>query len=78
MTFTADKSLPVDSKLWVDSITGVAASPSNGRQAVKILAQEFLCIESNFCPYIELVLLLEPSQIDELISTLKNLRSADK
>lgn len=75
MTFSFDKSLPLRSELWVDSISGCSmevfsAVGKTDRICVKILGQEF-----SQGPYSEISLFLNSSQIEALINTLNETKA---
>ncbi|HAU9492665.1 TPA: hypothetical protein JEY56_004199 [Escherichia coli] len=79
MSFTFDKSAPFPQKFWVDSITGTESkifitSGMLNRGGVKILAQEFHTQELNYGAYHKLELIMDATQIDELIVALQKLK----
>ncbi len=72
-------SAPFPPKFWVDSITGTeskifSTSGMLNRGGVKILAQEFHTQELNYGAYHKLELIMDATQIDELIVALQKLK----
>ncbi|EEV5887915.1 hypothetical protein PU19_10035 [Escherichia coli] len=72
-------SAPFPQKFWVDSITGTeskifSTSGMLNRGGVKILAQEFHTQELNYGAYHKLELIMDATQIDELIVALQKLK----
>lgn len=76
---TFDKTMPLRPQFWVDEVTGSSSgvfstSGMINRGCVRLLTQEFHPQELNHGPYLELGLLLDVTQIDELIQMLQELK----
>lgn len=79
MSFTFDKSAPFPQKFWVDSIIGtkskiLSTSGILDRGGVKILVQQFHTQELNYGPYHKLELIMDATQIDEMLVALQKLK----